>query len=51
MVPGYILKWQYRKNEEGLPLSEIEAITDFQTKKEIEHIIHEREAVTRVEFR
>ena len=51
MVPGYILKWQYRKNEEGLPLSEIEAITDFKTKKEIEHIIQEHEAVTRVEFR
>ena len=51
MVPGYILKWQYGKNEEGLPLSKIEAITDFKTKKEIEHIIQEREAVTRVEFR
>ena len=51
MVPGYILKWQYRKNEEGLPVSEIEAITDFKAKKEIEQILLEREAVTRVEFR
>jgi hypothetical protein len=51
MVPGYILKWQYRRNEDGLPKSKIEAITDFKTKKEIEHLIQEREAVTRVEFR
>ncbi|HEY32627.1 MAG TPA: hypothetical protein G4O10_05935 [Dehalococcoidia bacterium] len=51
MVPGYILKWQYRKNEEGLPVSEVEVITDYKTKKEIEHIIREREAVTRIEFR
>jgi hypothetical protein len=51
IVPGYVLKWQYRKNEEGLPLSKIEAITDFKTKRKIEQIIEEREAVTRVEFR
>ena len=51
MVPGYILRWQYRKNEEGLPVSEIEPITSFKTKKEIEHLIQEHEAVTRVEFR
>ena len=51
IVPGYILKWQCRKNKEGQPLSKIETVTDFKTKKEIEHIIQEREAVTRVEFR
>lgn len=51
MVPGYILRWQYRKNEEGLPLSEIETVTDLKTKKEIEQVIQKREAVTRVEFR
>ena len=51
MVPGYILRWQYRKNEKGQPISEIETITDYQTKKEIEQILQEREAATRVEFR
>jgi len=51
MVPGYILKWQYRKNKDGLPVSETESITDFKTRKEIEQILKEREAVTRVEFR
>ena len=35
MVPGYILKWQYRKNDEGQPVSEIEAVIDFKSKKEI----------------
>lgn len=51
MVPGYILKWQYRRNEDGLPVSKIETITDFKIKKEIEQILREREAATRVEFR
>ena len=51
MVPGYILKWQCRKSEEGLPISEIEPIIDQEAEKEIEHIIQEREAITRVEFR
>jgi hypothetical protein len=51
MVPGYILKWQYRKNEDDLPVSKTESITDFKTRKEIEHLIQEREAVTRIEFR
>ncbi len=51
MVPGYILKWQYRKNEDGLPVSKMETITDSETKKEIEHLIYEREAVTRIDFR
>ncbi|UCB42943.1 MAG: hypothetical protein JSV77_10950 [Dehalococcoidales bacterium] len=51
MVPGYILKWQYRKNNENLLLSKIETITDLKTRKEIEHLIREHEAVTRVEFR
>jgi len=51
MVPGYILKWQHSKNKEGFPLSKIEAVTDFKTRKEIEHLIQEREAVTRIEFR
>ena len=51
MVPGYILRWQYRKNGEGLLLSEIETVTDLKTKKEIEQIIQEHEGVSRVEFR
>ena len=51
MVPGYILKWQYRRNEDGLPVSKTEPITDFKTRKQIEQILKEREAVTRVEFR
>jgi hypothetical protein len=51
MVPGYILKWQYRENEDGLPVSEIESITDYKTKKEIEQILQENESATRVEFR
>ena len=51
IVPGYILKWQYRQNEDGLLVSEIETITDFKIRKEIEQILREREAATRIEFR
>ena len=51
IVPGYILKWQYRRNDAGLPVSEIEPVNDRETKREIEQIILEKEAVPRVEFR
>ena len=51
LVPGYIVNWQGERNETGLPVSEIESITDYKTKKEIEQILQENEAATRVEFR
>ena len=51
IAQGYVVRWQYRKNESGLPASEVEPIVDRETRKEIEDIILRTEAVSRVDFR
>ncbi len=50
IVPGYLLEWQNERNEAGLPVSEIEQITDRERQKEIQQIILDKEAVARVDF-
>ncbi len=51
IVPGYVVNWQRGRNDAGLPVTDIEPIPDIETRKEIERIVQEREAVSRVEFR
>ena len=51
LVPGYIIRWQSEKNEEGLPVSEIEPITDKAIQDNIRKSIQETEHVSQIEFR
>ncbi len=51
IVPGYVVRWQYRSNESGLPVTQAEPIAERETQKEIEGIILDREAIARVDFR
>ena len=51
IVPGYVVDWQYRENESGLPVTLAEPISDPETRREIEAIILDSEAVGRVDFR
>lgn len=39
IVPGYIVKWQNTKNEDGLPVSEVEPISEEQVKGDVKKII------------
>ena len=50
LVPGYILRWQQEENKDGLPVSEVEPISDKATQDNIRKIIHKTEHVLRVEF-
>ena len=50
IVPGYVLEWQNERNEGGLPVTEIEQITDAEAQKEIRQIILDKEAVARVDI-
>jgi len=50
LVPGYIVSWQTRKNDAGLPVSEVEPISDEATKNNIRKIIKETENITQIEF-
>jgi len=51
MVPGYLLKWQNERNEGGLPVSEVEQISDEETQNRIKQIILGNEPVSQVDFR
>lgn len=51
IVAGYIVRWQYRKNEEGWSVSEIETINDTDTRLELGQIIQKSESLTRIEYR
>jgi hypothetical protein len=50
LVPGYIINWQGGTNKEGIPLTEIEPITDKSTQRKISKIIREKENITQMEF-
>ena len=50
IVPGYILNWQNSKNEAGLPVSEVEPISDEKARNNIRQIIQTNEAISQIEF-
>lgn len=50
LVPGYIVRWQEETNKEGIPVSDVEPITDKAVQDEIRKIIREREHVSQAEF-
>ena len=50
LVPGYIVNWQNRTNENGLPVSKVEPISDKATRGNIRQIIKEAESVSQIEF-
>ena len=50
IVPGYILDWQNKRNAAGLPVSEVEPISDKAVQDDIRHIIQAGETVSQIEF-
>ena len=50
IVPGYILNWQNKRNESGLPVSAVEPISDKATRDDISQIIKEVEIVSQIQF-
>jgi hypothetical protein len=49
-VPGYVIGWRIGKNDDGLPVSLVEPITDEATRDAIRKIIKEKEHISRTEF-
>ena len=49
-VPGYIVSWLMEKNKKGVPVTEVEPITDTAVQNEIRKIILKKESVARVDF-
>ena len=50
LVPGYVVGWWTETNKDGLPVSEVEPITDEAIQADIRKIIQETEHVSQIEF-
>jgi hypothetical protein len=50
LVPGYVVSWQNQTNEAGLPVSEVEPISDKTERDDISRTLKELEPVSQVEF-
>jgi len=50
LVPGFVVEWKGRTNEDGLPVSRVEPIHDEAIQREIEQLIRRREGVHQVRF-
>ena len=50
IVPGYIVNWQTAKNDDGLPVSEVEPVQDEQSKESIKRIIETTEEAFPIGF-
>ena len=44
-VPGFLLDWRAKSNEGQYPISQVEPITDRETRKAVRHIIAREEGV------
>lgn len=50
IVPGYIINWQKKMNEAGLPVSEVEPILDEEAQEKIRKIIQTSESACPIGF-
>ncbi len=50
IVPGYIVNWQRKRNEAGLPVSEVEPISDEKVRDTIRDILQNKEGIPQVAF-
>jgi hypothetical protein len=50
IVPGYILEWQHRTNDDNLPITQVQPIRDKETRAEITTLIKQADIVQHVEF-
>ncbi len=49
-VPGYIVAWKHRENEHGLPVTEVQPISEDSTRREVAATIRGTEHISNIEF-
>jgi hypothetical protein len=50
LVPGYVVEWKVRTNEEGLPISLVDPVADGETRSRVSRLIQEREGTDCISF-
>jgi hypothetical protein len=49
-VPGFVLKWKYKKNSDNRPVSRIKPIRDASVQKKIRRLIEYEEKIHQISF-
>jgi hypothetical protein len=49
-VEGYVVRWKYRENEQGLPVTEVEPISQKDQKRAIVSLLKSRYAGSQINF-
>lgn len=50
LVPGYIRNWKYKNAEDGMPVSQVDYISDSFAQNEIRRLLEKEENVGQVRF-
>ena len=50
LVPGFILNWKGRRNEDGLAVSQVEPILDRKVQEKVQELIAGKEVVHQFRF-
>jgi hypothetical protein len=50
LVPGFVLEWKHRRNQEGLAISQVEPIEDSDTQQRVRQALKDKEPVHQVLF-
>lgn len=50
LVPGYIVNWQAGSNDAGLPVSDVEPVSDEAVRDSIRQVIKDTENISQIEF-
>ena len=50
IVPGFLIQWKNRTNESGKIVSDVETISDKESKKDIIALLNEKEIINQVQF-
>ena len=49
-IPGFVKAWKSKTNEAGVPVSEIDPITDPEIRREIKKILYEDYCLDNIDF-
>jgi len=50
LIPGFVIRHRYKKNEGGLEISEVETINDEDTRKDLQEIVQQKYGTPHLEF-
>lgn len=50
LVPGYVVKWKYKKDDKGNPVSLVKTLINVDVSKELAQLLKAKEGVMQVQF-